>query len=191
VRSRTTTHRDPYSVNYQTTETTTIEHPTPYLDALKSSTKPTTTQPTTEATKPVPDQSNDFPSLPTREVSIWDPRPTVSSILSHNGTSSSRVKVRVSSPVRSRVSQSVRTSFPVRSRVSQSVRTSSPVRSRVSQSIRTSSPVRSRVVQSIRTSPIRSLFVLPLQFVVMSRSLFVLLLQFVVCLAVSSYFSSS
>ena len=94
---RTTTRRDPYSVNYQTTETTTIEHPTPYLDALKSSTKPTTTQPTTEATKPVPDQPNDFPSLPTREVSIWDPRPTVSSILS-------------------RVSQSVRTFPPVRSK---------------------------------------------------------------------------
>jgi hypothetical protein len=62
----------------------------------------------------------------------------------------------VSSPVRSRVSQSVRTSFPVRSRVSQSVRTSSPVRSRVSQSVRTSSPVRSRVVQSIRTSDLNT-----------------------------------
>jgi hypothetical protein len=101
---RTTTHRDPYSVNYQTSETTTIEHPTPYLDALKSSIKPTTTQPTTEVTKPVPDQPNDFPSLPTREVSIWDPRPTVSSILN-------------------RVSHSVLTSPPVRSRVSQSVLT--------------------------------------------------------------------
>jgi hypothetical protein len=78
---RTTTHRDPYSVNYQTTETTTIEHPTPYLGALKSSTKPTTTQPTTEVTKPVPDQPNDFLSLPTREVSIpRDSRPTVSPI---------------------------------------------------------------------------------------------------------------
>ena len=96
------------------------------MDALKSSTKPTTTQPTTEATKPVPDQPNDFPSLPTREVSIWDPRPTVSSILSRNGASSSRAKVRVPSPVRSRVSQSVRTSSPVRSRVLQSIRTSSP-----------------------------------------------------------------
>ena len=166
MRSRTTTHRDPYSVNYQTSETTTIEHPSPYLDALKSSTKPTTTQLITEATKPVPDQPNDFPSLPTREVSIWDPRPTVSSILSRNGASSSRAKVRVPSPVRSRVSQSVRTSSPVRSRVSPSVRTSSPVRSRVvhsirtfscSKSVRTSSPVRSRVSQSVRTSsPVRS-----------------------------------
>ena len=138
------------------------------MDALKSSTKPTTTQQTTEVTKPVPDQPNDFLSLPTREVSIWDLRPTVSSILSRNGATSYRVKVRVSSPVRCRVSQSVRTSSPVRSRVSQSVRTS-PVRSRVSQSVRTSSvrnrvsqfvrtssPVRSRVSQSVRTSSVRN-----------------------------------
>ena len=46
----------------------------------------------------------------------------------------------MSSPDRSRVSQSVRTSSSVCSRVSQSVRTSSPVRSRVTQSVRTSSP---------------------------------------------------
>ena len=96
------------------------------MDALKSSTKPTTTQLITEATKPVPDQPNDFPSLPTREVSIWDPRPTVSSILSRNGASSTRVKVRVPSPVRvsngassSRVK--VRVPSPVRSRVSHAV----------------------------------------------------------------------
>jgi hypothetical protein len=102
------------------------------LDALKSSTKSTTTQPTTEATKPVPDQPNDFPSLPTREVSIWDPRPTVSSILSRNGASSSRVKVRVPSPVR--VSNGA-SSSRIKVRVPSQIRVPSPVRSRVSHTV--------------------------------------------------------
>ncbi|CAG2246625.1 PAFAH1B2_3 [Mytilus edulis] len=147
----------PYSLNYTQQATIKLQDqpPTPYSDALKTPTQ--YSQPPTH-TKPLAlDNIVDFPSLPSLEVSIWDPlvSPSRARVVS-------TVRARVISPSRGRVVSSVRARVvsPSRARVVSSVRARvvSAARARVV------SPSRARVVSPSRArvvSPSRARVVSP------------------------------